>query len=421
MSRKSAIWYFHLMRIFLAAALGLAGLMAGAATGEAAPLTLEQSFTSNIANGWVRVERWRDMNPAFVQETFPSDGRGDHTGQRVTFFGGDATPHSSRFLLYYAPGWNSNPNFTPVLLVHGAIQDADLAWANPNEAGPHGCGRLSCPSTGLMQDLSADGFKVFAISFPHKNGDGYFWSEQIADAIEVIKSRTGASEVDIVSWSKGAQNARMYVSSVTKTWGTAYRGDVRRLIMLGGPNNGFDWGFRHGWTLTFGVYPECGGLLNGPAPHDWIVCFGVWWNGPEWSYESAFFPGSAQMLKRWDSVYTPATLEQDWWTTYYGGWGFYTHSKGIDAFLGQSLVDTIRAAGTPLDVRVHNLCGSSADLSALHNEHTGPSDGIVFIASCDDSTGIANSGGSAVIPVNHLELGWDTPAVTQIKAWLNAP
>lgn len=388
---------------------------------QATHLTKEASFTTSIENGWVKVERWRDTRTAFVQESFPSDGRGNQNGQRVRFFGSNATPHSSRFLLYYAPGWDNNPRATPVLLVHGANQDADLAWADPNEAGAYGCGRGTCPSSGLMQSLTADGFRVFAISFPHKNGDGYFWSEQIADAIELVKSLTGALDVDLITWSKSAFNARMYVSSVRKTWGTIYRGDVRRLLMLGGPNNGVDGSFRHGWTYSFTVYPACGGAINGPVAHDWLVCFGVWWNGPQWTYSSAFFPGSAQMLKRWDSVYAPATVEQDWWTTYYGGWGIYTHSAGIGAFLGASLVDTVRNAGVPGDVEVHNLCGNQADIALLHNEHTGPSDGVVFIASCNDITGIANHGGSAVIAVNHLELGWDTPAVAQILDWLKAP
>lgn len=403
----------------LAAVVGLA--VAPSPIAQAGPLTLEATYTSSIANGWVRVERWRDTASAFKQETFPPDGRGDQSGQRVTFFGGDATPHSSRFLMYYAPDWDTNTKATPVLLVHGANQDADIAWADPDEAGAYGCGRPSCPGTGLMQTLAADDFKVFAVSFPHKNGDGYFWSEQIADAIEVVKSRTGASEVDLVTWSKSAFNARMYVSSVKQSWGTGYRGDVRRLLMLGGPNNGVDGSFRHGWTYTFTAYPQCGGVINGPVAHDWIVCFGVWWNGPQWTYSSSYFPGAAQMLKRWDSVFGLATLEQDWWTTYYGGWGFYTHSAGINAFLGASLVDTVRSAGTDPGVRVHNLCGDQADIALLHNEHTGPSDGVVFIASCNDATGIASHGGSAVVAVNHLELGWDAPAVSRILTWLNAP
>ncbi len=411
----------QLRRLTLGLAVGVLGLAALPVTSPAAQLVLEATYTSGISNGWVKVERWRDTTTAFTQETFPPDGRGDQSGQRKTFFGGDGTPHSSRFLLYYAPGWNTNSKATPVLLVHGANQDADLAWANPNEAGDYGCGRQTCPTSGLMQALAGDNFKVFAISFPHKNGDGYFWAEQIADAVQIVLNATGATKVDVVAWSKSAFNARMYVSSVRQSWGTAYRGDVRRLIMLGGPNNGIDLSFRHGWTFSLTVYPECGGVINGPVPNDWLVCFGVWRNGPQWTYGSSYFPGSAQMLKRWDSVYGLATLEQDWWTTYYGGWGFYTHSPGITAYLGASLVDTVRNAGTPASVRVHNLCGNQADIALLHNEHTGPSDGVLFIASCNDSTGIANDGGAAVIAVNHLELGWDTPAVNQIKTWLIAP
>jgi hypothetical protein len=383
--------------------------------------TLEATYNTSIANGWVRVERWRDPGSAFTQEAFPPDGRGNQSGQRVTFFNGVATPHSSRFLLYYAPSWDTNPKATPVLLVQGANQDADLAWANPNEAGAYGCGQASCPTTGLMQALVAAGFKVFAISFAHKNGDGYFWSEQIEDAIQVVKTRTSASTVDVISWSKGAFNARMYISSVKQPWGSTYQGDVRRLIMLGGPNNGIDLSFRHGWYFSLPVYPACGGTIDGPTPHDKLVCYGVWQNGPQWTYSSAYFPGSAQMLKRWDSTYGLGTADQDWYTTYYGGLGFYTHGNGITAYMGPSLVDTVRNAGTSAGARVYNLCGNTPNIALIHNEHTGPSDGVVFIASCNDSAGINNYGGGAVIGVNHLALGWSSTAVTQIKNWLNAP
>jgi len=100
--------------------------------------------------------------------------------------------------------------------------------------------------------------------------------------------------------------------------------------------------------------------------------------------------------------------------------GLYTHSTGIAPFLGDSLVDLIRASPTPAGVRVHNLCGNQADIALLHNEHTGPSDGVVFIASCTDTVGVTTNGGDATIAVNHLELGWDAPAVNQIKTWLAA-
>ncbi|WP_232849704.1 esterase/lipase family protein [Bowmanella yangjiangensis] len=385
----------------------------------AGPTSLQATFTSGISNGWVKVERWRDTSGNIGQEAFPSDGRGDQSGQRATFFA-DSSPSSDNFLLYYAPNWNTNSKAVPVLLIHGANQDADLAWANPNDAGDYGCGQQSCPSTGLMQALVADNFKVFALSLAHKNGDGYIWAEQIANAISIIKSQTGASKVDLVTWSKSAFNARMYISSVTQSWGTSYQGDVRRLIMLGGPNNGIDWSFRHGWTHTFAVYPGCGGVINGPTAHDAILCYGIWQSGSQWSYASSYFPGSVQMLKRWDSTYALPVSEQDWYTTYEGGWGFYTHGQGIDAFLPYSLVDDVRAAGTDPAVRVHNLCGNKADIALIHNEHTGPSDGVVFVSSCNDASGLGNHGGSATINVNHLKLGWSSSGINQIKTWLNA-
>ncbi len=387
----------------------------------AANPTLEATYSTSIANGWVRVERWKDPSSAIGQETFPPDGRGNQSGQRVTFFGGNATPNSSRFLLYYAPGWNGGSGSVPVLLVHGANQDADLAWANPNEAGAYGCGQSTCPTSGLMQALSGAGLSVFAIGFAHKNGDGYFWAEEIEDAIQVIRARTGASAVDVVSWSKGAFNARMYAASVRRSWGTAFQSDIRRLIMLGGPNNGIDLSFRHGWYFSLPVYPACGGSIDGPTPHDYLVCYGVWQYGPQWTYSSSYFPGSAQMLKRWDSVYALPAADQDWYTTYYGGWGYYTHGNGIDAYMGPSLVDTVRAQAVPSSVLVYNLCGSQPDIALLHNEHTGPSDGVVFIASCSDGAGLNNYGGSAVVAVNHLGLGWNSVTVAQIQSWLTAP
>ena len=66
--------------------------------------SLEATYNTSISNGWVQVERWRDPGSAFTQEAFPPDGRGNQSGQRVTFFNAVATPHSSRFLLYYATG-----------------------------------------------------------------------------------------------------------------------------------------------------------------------------------------------------------------------------------------------------------------------------------------------------------------------------
>ncbi len=58
----------------------------------AGPVTLEATYSTGIANGWVRVERWRDTLSAFTQEAFPPDGRGDQSGQRKTFLRATAAP-----------------------------------------------------------------------------------------------------------------------------------------------------------------------------------------------------------------------------------------------------------------------------------------------------------------------------------------
>jgi hypothetical protein len=412
-----------LLTLLAAALAAQAGAGAPAARATASR-TLEATFSSGISNGWVRVERWRDNGTGFAAEDYPPSGRGDQDGQRKTFFGGVARPHSSRFLLYYAPGWDTGAKPTPVLLVHGANDTPDRAWANPNELGGFGCGALTCPSTGLMQYLGTRGYRVFAIGFPHKQGDNRYQAEQVHDAIEVIRSRTGAASVDVVGWSKGAFAARMYAASVKFSWGTAYAGKIRRLLLLGNPNTGYDYPFRHGWSHDFSIFPECGGTVNAPAPHTRMVCFGLWRNHPELSmYATAsgdFFPGQRQMLARFDGTYPLPGAEQDWFTTYYGGLGFYTDGLGIQAAMDQgSLVGSILASPTPTSVPVYLLCGSAADIPTIHNEHTGPSDGVVFTTSCRSTSAIGTVGGNTLLAgVNHLELGWASSAMNQVELWL---
>lgn len=46
-------------------------------------------------------------------------------------------------------------------------------------------------------------------------------------------------------------------------------------------------------------------------------------------------------------------------------------------------------------------------------------DGVVFISSATDQTGISNVGGvTSVVSDNHLQLGWETTANAQVQSWL---
>ncbi|MBV1849956.1 hypothetical protein [Catellatospora tritici] len=383
---------------------------------------LEATYTA-VNNGWARVQRWSDPDPNFTTEHFPSDGRGDQSGDRLTYFGGTARPGSGKFLLYSAPGWNTNPKAVPVLLVLGATQNADQAWANPNLNGAGGCGNAPCPTTGLMQALAGAGYKVFAVNFAHSFGDNYQQAQVIADAIEVIRGELGVPQVDLLAWSKGVLAARMYVSGVKPPWGRPYQNDVRKLILLGGPNKGMDTPYRHGIQNMGTVWPECGGNLNFPIAASTLFCFGAYYTHPELTYSGTgandAYPGARQALYRWDNVYALDTSWADWYTVYYGGWGAYSFSPGIDTAINQgSLITTMRAAPSPASVGVYLLCGGYPTLPTS-TENTGPSDGVVFVASCTDTGGLTTVADSKTLWFdNHVMLGWEANAVNQIKSWL---
>ncbi|MGW8327397.1 esterase/lipase family protein [Streptomyces sp. NPDC055897] len=416
----------------------LAGLLGGGATASAAGptaypahLSLEASYgAGTVTNGWEKVERFRDTTAGFstgAAEGYPPDGRGDQDGVRVTYFGGVTRPTSDRFLLYSAPGWNTGAKTVPVLLVHGANDTADRAWANPGESGGYGCGALSCPATGLMQYLSARGQRVFAIGFAHKQGDNLMQAQAVGDAVAAVKAKLGVTKVDLVGWSKGEMSARAYVSSLKPSWGRAYAGDVRKLITLGGPNGGYDYPYAHGWAHDFSIWPECGGKINAPSPHTKMTCYGTYTAHPEYSMTPAAgyddYPGQRQMLARWDSVYGVDQSAQDWYTTYYGGQGFYTAGDGIQKAVDSgSLVAPLRRAGVPASVTTYLLAGATPNVVGIVNENRGPSDGVVFISSALDTTGIATVGATATVAAaNHLELGWNSTSAAQVAAWLALP
>lgn len=385
------------------------------------PVTLEATYTT-VSDGWVKVERWYDSNSGYNAAQYPADGRLDQTGQRKTFFNGVARPVAGRYLLSYAPGWSTNPKTIPVLLVPGAYETADLAWANPSE-GPIGCGQTTCPTTGMMQYLSGAGYKTFAITFPQMVGDNYDHAEQIRDAIQTIKANTGASQVDIVSWSMGTLASRLYVSGVHQSWGSAYGNDVRKLIMMGGPNNGWDYTFRHGTYIAINIYPECGGGVIGGTAAIWQNCYGILYSHPELTAyitsSGDFFPGIRQMLKRWDGVYPLNLSNPDASTTYSGGTGIYGQSYGIDYAISQgSLIVPMRAASIPSSITTYLLCGNTANIPNWVNETDGPSDGTIFLNSCQDTGSIGTLGGNVALSLNHIQLTYASSSETQVSTWL---
>ncbi len=410
--------------------------------GEGPPpgLTLEQTY-DRVLHGWAGVERWVSDNPGFEQEQYFPDARSEQTSQRLDFFAFDPTPHSSAVLLYVAPGWEEAVanGRTPILLAHGANDNADRAWANPGESGDFGCGASRCPNEGLMQALVAAGYPVFAVSMPHSQGDNFYWSEQIHNAIRLIRQRTCAPQVDLIGWSKGAFAARMYVSSVVEDWGTAYADDVRKLVLIGGPNLGFDYLFRYGTAHNLGVWPPAG-AIHAPVPHETQLVGGLPVDLSEYAiWETAagdYFRGQRQMVAMWVDEYPLTYLADnglgpyatvDTLSTYWGEGdytGLFAQGRGIQFTIDQgSLVEPIVEAGIPATVETYLLCSEITSMGAyipgIPNEIAGPSDGVVFVDSCAAPDGIGTLVEAEVlIDVNHLQLGWSEPSVDSILGWL---
>jgi hypothetical protein len=402
----------------LTSAFALAAVVA-ATPADAAVGTLSLlGTTANVAHGWDSVEHWNDTDSAWPATHYLADGRQNQIGTPATLFG-SAQPPGSQFLLYRAPGWHTNAG-APVLLVMGANDDVDREYSDPAAGGSGTCGVLNCPTTGLMQFLTGQGYRVFAVNFADTQGDNYEWAQTISDALSRVKAETGTTSVDLVSWSKGAFAARMYVASVAPSWGRPYQNDVAKLVLIGNPNGGLDYTFAHGTEGNPLIYPECGGSLNGPSPSQSYVCFGILRAEPNLSIDSVYFTGQRQMLARLDGTYGVDETQQDWFTTYYGGTGFVSTSKGIAEAMGKgALVATIQASTVPAAVSTYVLCGGAPTLIGFYNENRGPSDGVVFDTSCEATTGIGHVAGLTMVTGdNHLMLGWESTAEHAIGGWL---
>lgn len=428
MSRPRAFW------LALVAVLAAFSALTGSASATS-KATVEATY-EKPENDWSKVERIYDSDTGFSATDWPgSDTRMDQTGQRKTFFNNVARPASGRFLLYYGKNWSTNTKTTPVLLIPGAFSEPDGSWANP-AASKLGCGveAKSCPSTGMMQALATSKYKTFAIGFNNSAGNNYNWAEIIYDAIQRIKKVTGAEKVDIVAWSKGTVASRMYVSSMKESWGTSYAGDVRKMVLVGGMGGGWDWGFRHGRESSYLVYPECsGGAFQplGASAHTGLWC-GGFTNAVHFElsmYQTLAgdpFVGIRQMLRKLVSKHPLHTSDLDYLSTYYGGWGYLngSYSFGIDYALAQSpgsVIDGLRNTYTvPNTISTYLLCGTANDIPAPWHNEVSTSDGTVFTDSCNDETGIGKvpAGGKVELARNHLELVWDSAAVSQIESWL---
>lgn len=322
--------------------------------------------------GWI--EHLHDSLPELGQRNFLPSQR-HKTPEVVECFGSDS-PSSGHFLLHYAGRPLQPVPGPPVLLVPGAKVDA--TFYHP-----------------LAQALRLRGREVYSLTFSHNQDDNFVQAEQVAQALARIRRLSGSPQVDVVAHSKGCIVATVYATpGFRQPWMSPYAGDLRRLLLVGGPNGGLDYFHRHpnrdrganNWPMVWRRWRE----------------EGVWQDGSRWLLRGdGFWPGQAQMVARWDHRFPVNDC-----LSYLGGKGEEFESDGIEAAIASGGNFIQKLSQTPLqgDIEVGLLAGSVADVPGFVNEDAGPSDGIILVESATQPPCGARVVLRRVLACNHLKL-----------------
>ncbi|MBW7876477.1 MAG: hypothetical protein H3C47_10865 [Candidatus Cloacimonetes bacterium] len=381
--------------------------------------------STNDVYPWALIERHKDKHPRFPREAFHSKLEQFYP-QTVKALG-SKSPHSSVFALYAAPSYLTARHPNPVLLIHGANDDATRRYAHPKStyAEDH------TQSTGLMQHLAGAGFSVFAISFSHYHGDNIFQGEQIANAITRIRQLLGKEsdsgfQVDLVTFSKGAMAARAYVQSAGQEYGmkfiTPYRGDVRRIVFQCGPLGGLDTPFRY-YMYNLSIASN---KIPAPMGASSMLLYGLWKDMGENHIHSGFWPGQLQMIHDQrllgvkDGVLSMTTdMNHSAKILREGGTSLFLQSDGLEKarIAGGRMIEMLNRKGLPSSVSAVIVAGTHHVIYDERYENwkipigaelAAPSDGLLYLASATHTEGLTAQGAKiqAVkeFPLNHIDL-----------------
>lgn len=355
---------------------------------------------------WAKIECLYDSAPGFTAEEFHPKCVQSHTVLKKAFSG--EKPHSSFFLLHYAPGWDAKTDKTPVLLVHGAGSHAFHSWSHPYYMEAPDPKNIDKP--GLMQFLASKGYPVFAVTFSHPHGDNFLQAQQLANAITRIKTvRNGGADfkVDIVCHSKGAMATRIYLSDISSLydkykWITPFRNDVRKVVFVASPLKGLDTSFRYyAYGLTV-LIKDIGAPM---APKSLVYMGGI----IDLRDYNQKFPGQDQMLNNWvrDGIgFTSQSYTSDMNLTmhalYNGGDTTLLCSDGIDAAIKKagSVIETLCEKGIAPSVKAYILAGTKQEIDHVQiglwkipvGEMAAASDGVLFLRSAIYKRGLTARG-----------------------------
>lgn len=394
-------------------------------------------FIGADAGPWERVELLTDSHPGFKQENFSKAGEQQNPLIKK-WFGDDPTPHGNQVLLHCYRGFNGKTLPRPILLVHGAGDNANRAWIHP--ASPHlaaGWDTLPEAQRGFAFWLNQLGYAVFAVTFSHNQGDNIMQSEQIANAIQRIRVLTNRAsdpsfKIDIVAHSKGNVAARLYCSDSRaifpqKEFLSHFRHDVGAWIAIASPFRGIDTAFRYyGYNLAVATNPE----TNGPVSTEKMLVYGFW---KDFSDRSIYtdgkncFPGQCQLLTNLVADgYLPLgidsfTPDANYTMTcaYFGGLSTILVSRGIDVAIeqGERLIYRLEERGLEPDVALGVIAGSSPFITYKEGKvmpqiweyFTPAGDGLLPLVSATHTKNAVKRGakllGQKVLDLNHLAIG----------------
>ncbi|MBX3166513.1 MAG: hypothetical protein KF760_03835 [Candidatus Eremiobacteraeota bacterium] len=332
--------------------------------------------------GWI--EHLQDSQPHLGQRAFlPSQQQ--KTPVVVECFT-TATPPSSSLLLHYCGPPQASATMPPVVIVPGAKVDATFYQA-------------------LARTLKGQGRHVYTLTFAHNQDDNYVQAQQLANAIARVRQLSEAAEVDLVAHSKGCVVATVYCTpEFRRDWMTAYQGDVRRLLLVGGPNGGIDYFHRHPFEdQGASNWPMVWKRLDGKDCSSFQMDLAGYW------------PGQAQLVARWDGRYPPRDK-----VSYYGGTTERFEAEGIDAAVEAGENFMARLHDTPIapTIQVGLLAGNVADVPGFRNEKDGASDGIILLDSALRAPYRAHLVKKTVLPCNHIQLILGSEAQAQISEFL---
>jgi len=378
------------------------------------------------AKPWMKVEHHKDAHPRFPSEPFHPKLVQFYPQIKEAFQ--TAEPHSSEFLLHFAPNALNNDG-TIVLLIPGANDDATRRYARPLST--HDENHLTSP--GLMQYLDSKNYRVFAVTFSHYHGDNLYQAEHVANSIQRIQQVLNTQEaVSLVTYSKGAMAARLYLQSggdlFGKTFLTSYRGDVRSVVFQGGPILGLDTPFRY-YLYNLTLMSE---KIPAPLGVKSMVIYGSWKDAGIGSIFSGYWPGQLQMIHDLRnhgiphgvlSFTTDANLSAVKLVN--GGSSFFLQSHGLEKarVAGGRMIEALNSIGLPEGVGFALLAGN---FPIIYDERypgwkipagaelTAASDGLVFVKSATFKEGLNAQGaqhlGTKVLSLNHIQLSRDKKA-----------